>query len=289
MLGIEAVLPQGQICRTRAVARSSTGIDLKRLFIGGEGCFGIVTEVTLRVFPRPGSRSLLGFRFPSFEDGFAAVRGLFAAGLSPSLMDYGDATHDPAGASKLYLGFEGSPELVDAEVCVAGRICRESACAALAPAEAENFWRERHAAARRFAHDRKARRALAADGWHRDWIHVALPAAKVLDFRNCALDIITRRGVEFRASGLWTRPELFSFAVAKQGGDEARKTLEETVFTLLEAVHRYAGSMEYCHGVGAKLAPLMEPEHGLNLELMRSLKAAVDPEGIMNPGKLALS
>src|SRR3990170_3447516 len=67
VLGLEVVIPNGAILTTRAVPKSSTGISLNRLFIGGEGCFGVITEATLRVFPLPEARSLRAVRFTSFE------------------------------------------------------------------------------------------------------------------------------------------------------------------------------------------------------------------------------
>jgi len=81
---------------------------------------------------------------------------------------------------------------------------------------------------------------------------------------------------------------LFSLRIAKTDGEAARTQVEDTIFALLEAMHRSGGSMEYCHGVGAKLARLMRAEHGPNLDLMRSLKILIDPNQIMNPGKLGL-
>ena len=288
VLGVEAVLPQGQLCRTRSVAKSSTGIDLNHLFIGGEGCFGILTEVTLRVFPVPEARSLHAFRFESFTRGFEAVREFFAAGLRPILLDYGDETEDPEGPSILYLGFEGKAELVAAEEGVALAACLERGGERLDDEKARRFWEERHAAARRFAADRSERRRRSAAGVHQDWVHVALPASRVLAFRREAIALAAARGVRFRESGLWTGPELFSLRLSKEGGEPARAELGDAILALLRNVHGFGGSVEYCHGVGVKLAPLMAGEHGDSLELMRSVKRCLDPNGIMNPGKLGL-
>lgn len=288
VLGVEAVLPEGQVCRTRGVVQNSTGIDLDRLFIGGEGCFGILTEATLRVFPKPEERSLHAVRFDSFGRGFRAVRELFRAGLSPVLLDYGDETEDAEGPALLYLGFEGKAELVAAEDAVALEVCSANRGADLGAGEAERFWRGRHAAGRRFAANRRERRARSAQGAHQDWVHVALPASKVLAYRREALAIVAAHGARFRESGLWTRPELFSLRLSVEGGDEARAALGDAVMALLRSVHGFGGSVEYCHGVGVKLAPLMADEHRGNLELMRSLKRRLDPNGVMNPGKLGL-
>jgi len=61
-----------------------------------------------------------------------------------------------------------------------------------------------------------------------------------------------------------------------------------TVDELLHLVHELGGSMEYTHGVGVKLAPLMAEEHGYGLEIMRRIKLALDPNNVMNPGKMGL-
>ncbi len=288
VLGLEAVLPQGEVCRTPAVNKRSTGLDLKHLFIGGEGCFGVLTEVTLRVFPVPETRSLHALRFDSFGAGFEAVCDLTRAGCRPILLDYGDETEDPDGTSILYLGFEGNADLVAAEEGVALDACRRRGARRLAAEWAERFWRERHSAARRFAANRGERRKSGLAGVHQDWVHVALPAARVPTFRREAIALAAARGVRFRDSGLWTGPSLFSVRLAKEGGDRARAELGDTVTALLGRVHAYGGSVEYCHGVGVKLAPFMAREHGESLELMRALKQCVDPNGIMNPGKLGL-
>jgi FAD/FMN-containing dehydrogenase len=68
----------------------------------------------------------------------------------------------------------------------------------------------------------------------------------------------------------------------------AQLALEETVEELLRLAQQLGGSMEYTHGVGIKLAPLMREEHGYGLEVMRQIKIALDPNNILNPGKLAL-
>src|SRR5438309_10761656 len=73
VLGLEAVLADGSVIRTRPAARSTTGLDLKRLFIGSEGTLGIVTGATLRVFPVPEAEELHAFRLKDFATGFAAL------------------------------------------------------------------------------------------------------------------------------------------------------------------------------------------------------------------------
>jgi alkyldihydroxyacetonephosphate synthase len=290
VLGLEAVLGNGEILRTRAVSKHSAGLQLNALLIGGEGCFGIITEATIRIFPKPAARLFLGFLFPCFEAGYTAIQQMFAERLRPALLDFGDDEDKHAPGALLFLAFEGNRELALTEQALAASICAAHGGSALDAAEPQQFWHERHDIARQFARNRRRRRERGRDGTYRDWIHVALPASKVVAFRSAALEITRRRGVHLQESGLWVQPELFSLRL---GADEislpnARLILEETVEELLRVAQNMGGSMEYTHGVGIKLAPLMAQEHGYGLEVMRKLKRVLDPHNVMNPGKLGL-
>ena len=290
VLGLEAVLPNGEILATRAVPKSSAGIDLNFLLIGGEGCFGIITEAAVRIFPKPEQRALHAICFESFEKGYAAIQEIFAHGLKPALVDFGDDDDKFDGGAVLYLAFEGNREIVEAEEKVALSISEKGGGRRLPQEEAEGFWRDRHIIARRFMRNRRQRRERGRDGIYRDWIHVALPGSKVLPFREAAMEIIARRGVRLQESGLWIQPELFSLrlGIEDDGANRAQLALEETVDELLRLVQKMGGSMEYTHGVGVKLASHMAEEHGYGLEVMRQIKKILDPNNIMNPGKMGL-
>jgi alkyldihydroxyacetonephosphate synthase len=290
VLGLEAVLPNGELLRTRAVPKSSAGIDLKSLLVGGEGCFGIITEATIRIFPAPEKRALHALRFESFEVGYRAIQEMFRQRVRPALLDFGDAGDKFQGDAMLYLAFEGMKEVVSAEEKRALSICERFGGKSLSGGEAETFWSDRHEIARRFMKNRRQRRERGRDGVYRDWIHVALPASKVLPFRAAAMEIVKKRGVRILESGLWIQPELFSMplGIEDDGTNQAQLALEETVDELLHLVHELGGSMEYTHGVGVKLAPLMNEEHGYGVEVMRRIKKTLDPNNIMNPGKMAL-
>lgn len=290
VLGLEAVMADSEILRTRGVQKSSAGIDLNALLIGGEGCFGIITEATVRIFPAPEARLLRGFMFKSFEQGYAAVQEMFLHRLRPALLDFGDDAEKHEAGAVLYLGFEGNRDTVEADTSRALSICAQRGGNRLPDGEAEGFFRDRHVIARRFMQNRRQRRERGRDGIYRDWIHVALPASKVLGFRSEAAAIIKRRGVGLQESGLWVHPELFSMRLGTEddGTNQAQLRLEETIEELLRLAQKMGGSMEYTHGIGVKLAPLMAEEHGYGLEIMRQIKKALDPKGILNPGKMGL-
>jgi alkyldihydroxyacetonephosphate synthase len=290
VLGLEVVLPNGELLHTPAVQKRSAGIDLNALFIGGEGCFGIITEASIRIFPSPAARRIIGLTFDSFEIGYAAIQALFRERVNPAVLDFGEDAEDAPGGALLYLGFEGARDSVSADKKRALEICLRHGGQRLEDREAEIFWRDRHAIARRFAQNRRERRERGKDGVYHDWIHVALPASRVLPFKKAAAKLIEEHGVLLLESGLWVQPELFSMrlAIRDDGRRTAQLTLQTTIEALLRLAQEMGGSMEYTHGVGVKLASLMEAEHGYGLTVMRQLKKMLDPNDILNPGKMGL-
>jgi FAD/FMN-containing dehydrogenase len=299
VLGLEVVLPDGQVLRTRAVPKSSTGPDLTQLFIGAEGVFGLITEATLQVFPAPEAHALLAFTFPTFAHGFAAVAEMAAMGLRPALLELTEDFPVENSARSLierypgvslYVGCEGFQELVEAQRGRAVAMCLQHAGKDLGEAEAQVFWNSRHRTAERFQQDRLQHlphgildtRPEASF----DYIHIALPTSQVLAYREQALDLCQHRGVVVTQCGIWTRPELFSMVLHNPSGH--LETLADTVDRLLELAQDVGGSMEYCHGVGVRLAHLLARELGSGTKLLSALKRSLDPSSVLNPGKLGL-
>lgn len=284
VMGLEAVLPSGEVVAVRAVEKASTGPGLHRLFIGAEGCFGVVTRATLRLFPIPQTRLLEGWEFDDFATGFEAINDLLHASIRPGLLEFGDddpeAGHDPP--TGLYLSYEGLEAIARAEAQVGQEICRRAGGRLLPPSEVQEFWRQRHASGDAYARARQAgqRRARPVI----DYVHVALPPSAVLRYRRKSLKLLGSRGFHVHQTGLWAHAGLFSLVYS--GGTVAGTA--EVHGRLLEMAQDAGGAMEYCHGVGLRLAPLMHREHGNALEVLRRLKRQLDPNAIMNPGKLGL-
>jgi FAD/FMN-containing dehydrogenase len=105
-----------------------------------------------------------------------------------------------------------------------------------------------------------------------------------LAYRRQCLSVLTKRGMHVNQTGLWGHAGLFSVVYS---GEDLR-VLAGMQYALLTLCQDLQGSMEYCHGVGVRLAPLMAREHGVGLEVLRHLKQSLDPQGLLNPGKLAL-
>ena len=302
VLGLEAVLGTGEVVRTRAVPKSSTGPSLRHLLIGGEGVFGVITEVELRLFPVPERRVLAGFRFPRFESGLEAVMEMIAIQLRPSMIDYEEDDPEPGMLrlgelldlpSSMFLAFEGFADEVAAQARRAEQICLANGAEALPEADAREFWDTRHESAERYLRQREEdpsgieRRARQ---WTSVYLNIGLPASAIRPFRERAARELAPYRLAVKASGLWGMPELFSVRFEHQAPDDPRAAdeLEAGTDLGLRIAHGLGGSMEYCHGVGLRLAHLMEAEHGTGFDVLRRIKAAVDPDGLLNPGKLGL-
>jgi FAD/FMN-containing dehydrogenase len=286
VLGIEAVLPGGEILRTRGVEKSSTGPALHRLFVGAEGCFGIVTQAMLRLFPVPQERLLQAWNFGDFATGFGAIQALFMAGLRPGLLEFDDQDptpqHDPPAT--LFVSFEGPRRVAQAEAEEAAAICQGHHGQLLPQRHGQDFWTHRHDLGNAYAAARQTRQPWYPRRPPLDYLHVALPPSAVLTYRRRCLEILAAHALHINQTGLWGHAGLFSAVFT--GGDIPRLSAAQQ--QLLSLSQDLQGSMEYCHGVGTRLAALMAREHGVGLAVLRRLKQSLDPQGILNPGKLAL-
>ncbi len=296
VLGLQVVLPNGEILDTRAVPKSSTGPDLKHLFIGAEGVFGLITQATLRVFPLPECREFFAFAFPDFVSGFQAMVELTHLGVRPALMELSETFSGEEPPVTLYLVCEGFQEEVKGQQQRLYRICQQHKGQDLGESTGQHFWHNRHAIAERYQRERirrwQAGEELAERPGSFDYIHVALPVSQVLDYRRQAQQILAEHHLDLRECGLWTRPELFSMVLRGPASSlaQAAENLAQAIDRILMLAQDLGGSMEYCHGVGLRLAHLFEREIGaVGLSLFRQLKEVLDPYNLCNPGKLNLT
>lgn len=296
VLGMEVVLPDGERAVFRPLPEPRTGPSMHHLFIGSEGVFGVIAEATLKAFPWPEERELAIYDFPNFEAGFRAVAQMYAEGVRPAVVDYGVEMWDSAeadGEATLYLAFDGFREEVAAHKARAHQVCLRFEGKPGDQREVVRYWKARHASGERYRREvlespdpAKARRRRSS--YRMEYIHVSIPTSRVLEYRRRCRQLLEEKRVLVREWSLWARPEFFSYLIVEEDdpGGETSLRMGEVVDRILTLAVEMGGSMEYCHGVGVKLAHLMGVELGAGLEVLRRIKRSLDPAGILNPGKL---
>ena len=290
VMALEVVLPDGRVIATKPVPKYSSGPNLNQLFIGSEGAFGIITKATIKVFRLPEAHAYATMSFDGFGQGFEAAAEITALGIRPTLLDL---TEDDDGIL-LHLLFEGFTEGVPAQQERAKRVCSQFGGRDVGPEPTMEYWRYRHQSAenyKRTALGKPRQVRWNRTGWRAfDYLHIALPISKVLEYRDRCEQLMEATGVRVVEYALWSRPELFSMLLTYDGeeGDGFRDRLAEVVHQVLTLAQDMGGIMEYCHGVGVKLNHLLARELGVGHDVIRDMKRTLDPAGIMNPGKLGL-
>ena len=288
VLGLEAALATGELLDARAVSLRA-GPRLDHALIGAEGTLGVITATVLRVFPRPEARSVHAVRFASFAAGFGAIGAMARAGVRPSMIDLTEERGERGRLdTTLYLCFEGTCAVEQVLRTEGLRLCREHG-GRLLEGVGETFWKQRHDPAARWAERTEGGRRLAVvkepSAPSFDYLHLSLPGDGVLAFRDRCEERLAAEGFTAREYAVWGRPDLFSVAFGAPPG--AGTDVTPVSLALIDEAQRLGGSMEYCHGVGLKLRDRLAGEGRDRLSALRSIKRALDPAGILNPGKLS--
>ena len=290
VVALEAVLADGRIMGTKAVPYQSSGPSLKHLFIGTEGVFGVITKAPIRVCRWPEVQGVSALAFDTFDQGFNAAAEMFALGIRPTLVDL---TEEGEGIT-FHLLFEGFREGVQATGERAVAVCAEFGGRMLGPEPTEAYWADRRQSAENYKVSALGKpRSVRWSRWRGrrgfDYLHLGLPISKVLEYRKRSDEIMSRSGVRVVEYAIWSRPELFSMLIIPDSAAAvSNESLGETVEQVLTLAQDMGGIMEYCHGVGVKLNHLLAREMGVGQDMVQAIKQALDPNNIMNPGKLGL-
>jgi FAD/FMN-containing dehydrogenase len=303
-LGLEVVLPDGRVWDgLRALRKDNTGYDLKHLFIGGEGTLGIITAATLKLFPRPREVETAFLALGRVEDAMALfARARKASGdqltafeLIPRLglemaMRHTPGVTDPLSApspwyvllevssSQSESGLRAALEAFLAEAMSEGLV--GDGAIALSSEQANALWRIREGMVEGQKHEGGS---IKHD--------ISVPVSKVAEFIVKAIAAVDAKlpGIRPVAFGHVGDGNVHFNLSQPKGADTAVFLARWAEFNHIvhDLVQRFGGSISAEHGVGRlKRDELPRYKSALELELMRRIKHALDPDGLMNPGKV---
>lgn len=295
VLGLEAVLPTGEIVRTgRRTAKGVAGYDLTSLLVGSEGTLAIVTEATLKLLAKPAAVETALALFPTSSTAAACVTRVLRAGLVPRSVEYLDAWSlaalrghpavalqlpENAGAALLFEADGASPEDAFATLAQVLELASDEGAFGTVVATDERKRREIWQARRLLseATKRVKPRKISED--------VVVPRTRVPE-------LVARWGALGEEHGLLT----FAYGHAGDGNlhaqvlfddEEDLPRVERALERLFEITLEMGGTISGEHGIGVAKRPYLPLEHGpALLALQQRVKDAFDPAGILNPGKL---
>jgi D-lactate dehydrogenase (cytochrome) len=294
VLGLTVVLAEGCVIQTGTRARkSSAGYDLTRLFVGSEGTLGVITEVTLRLHPRPEAVSAAVCSFGSMQGAVETVIATIQVGVPVARIELLDETQMDAVNRYSHTSYAVAPTLFfefhsDSARHVSDQAETVQALAAergghgfewaIRLEDRERLWQARHDALYAALALRPGARAWTTD--------VCVPISRLAD---CILETkADNAGAPFpialvghAGDGNFHLIYVLDPASATEL-DEARRLNERMVLRALDMGGTCTGE----HGVGYGKMKYLEAEHGPALDVMRTIKRALDPENRMNPGKM---
>jgi glycolate oxidase subunit GlcD len=294
VLGLEIVLADGRVMRCGGrLHKNKTGFDLIGLFVGSEGMLGVVTEITVRIIPKPASRAMLAAVFSDFPAAAATVQTILQAGHLPSALEITDsftlaaarrklgAEVFPPGDGHLIVEIDGRPAAVESELkelegllkkCGAGEIR-----IATDEAECEAIWQLR----REFSY------SLRDTGLTKLNEDVVVPRGKLVELVSFARKLEKETGIAIACFGHAGDGNIHTnLMVENYEVEETRDRADAALDTLFTWVLDNGGAITGEHGVGLAKKPWIRQALGeVSFAVHRSLKGALDPHGILNPGK----
>lgn len=294
ILGLEVVLADGRVLRTGGrLHKNKTGFDLVGLFTGSEGMLGVVTEATLRLIPKPASRAMLAAIFPEFSMAAAAVQAILNAGHLPSALEITDtftldaarkrlgAETFPPGNAHLIVEIDGRPAAVVSELEELHQLLTNLGASFIerAPDEAscERIWQLR----REFSY------ALRDTGLTKLNEDIVVPRSKLVELVEFAKGLQEETGIPVACFGHAGDGNIHTNLMVGDYADPAVKERADRALDLLFTwVLANNGAITGEHGVGlAKKRWIRQALGEVSFDVHQALKHALDPTGLLNPGK----
>ena len=296
VLALEAVLPTGEIIHTGSKAvKNVVGYDLTQLLVGSEGTLAIITEITLRLIPKPAAHATLLAEFAAITHAVDAVTQLVQRRVVPGAVELVDrdslaalARHggrpmaSPEARAVLIIEVDGSPEAVGPEILLVEEACRAAGAIAIrraaSEAERDDIWQLRRELS-------PALKAISSIKLNND---VVVPRGRVPELFALIDEIRNESGLTIASFGHAGDGNIHVNIMIPDAGAAGNKDRgERAVRRLFEGVVALEGSISGEHGIGFTKKPYLALELSDDeIALMKRLKTAFDPNGILNPGKI---
>ncbi|HYB08769.1 MAG TPA: FAD-linked oxidase C-terminal domain-containing protein [Alphaproteobacteria bacterium] len=293
VLGLTVVLPDGRVIRTAKRARkSSAGYDLTRLFVGSEGTLGVITEVTLRLYGIPEAISAAVCPFPNLEAAVNTVIQTIQMGVPIARIELIDPTAmrainrfsklDYPEAFTLFFEFHGSEsgvkEQVETVEAIAGEHGANDFKWASRPEERNKLWQARHDAYFASIQLRPGCRGISTD--------VCVPISRLAE---CILEThkdIAKATMPITIVGHVGDGNFHLLFLIDPNNEAERHEAEAFNERMVMRALAMDGTCTGEHGVGIGKMDFLVAEHGEAVSVMRQIKRAIDPDNLMNPGKI---
>ncbi|MBV8602651.1 MAG: FAD-binding protein [Candidatus Eremiobacteraeota bacterium] len=292
---LEIVLPDGAVLRTGGkMVKNVTGYDLRALFTGSEGTLGTVTEITLRLLPKPKFVRTAMATYAAIDDAAQSVTAIMAAGLSPTSIELLDnltmrcvEEFSPAGLpldadAILLFGVDGNHE-----AALDDDLRRIEALALANGASEIRLARSQDESDRLWAARRVIAPALARKRPHRLGEDISIPRSAIPAMIARIRGIARERELLIPVFGHAGDGNLHPNILCDRSDAAEMRRVREAAREIFEAAIALGGTLSGEHGIGLLKKQFMEMDVGAEgLRVMRAIKSALDPLGIMNPGKI---
>lgn len=295
VLALEGFLPTGEPVRWGApLKKFASGLNLRDLWIGSEGTLGVITRATLKLVPRPSSRWTCLAAFPDEAAALRTVKALLHARVVPSILEFLDRqTVDCAQrrrgtaffertpeASLLLLELDGHPAAVREERKAVKALFSERATATREtsdPGQAEALWEAR----------RTCSQAMFLQGDTKLNEDIVVPIESYLPLLRFTRQLKKATGLATPTFGHVADGNFHVHLMYNHGEPEQCAQAERGVQLLMEKVVELGGAITGEHGIGLAKSPFLTLQHTpAEIAAMRRIKDALDPNGILNPGKI---
>lgn len=293
---LEVVLPNGHIYQSHKCPKASTGPEMDQLFLGAEGVYGIVTKVEMKIYPVAEKRYFEAYTFESTEKCLDSIRQFVQNNVHPAVVRLYDEEeaipkleqfHYDTGKVVLIVGYEGLARQVDLERELVQEFCEKNGGVNRGTEAGDAWFHSRFSTKKMLDHD-------AMRGGTADAIEVAAPWDCIenvwREMRKVLEPLCT--SVDCHFSHVYhTGASVYVIFHAQTGGDdfEGEKRYQECLDLAIRTSLKYGGNVSHHHGSGKAKAEYLVEEHGeAGMEVMKKIKDALDPQGLLNKGVLGL-